>query len=212
MRLLRRYLLAGLAVILPTVITAYALWFLFTKLDGILGAYLRDKTGLAFPGIGVAAIIIIVLAAGMMASNLIGKRLIRFLQKGLESIPLFNRVYVAVRQISEALLSERSDIFRKVALVEYPRRGIYSLCFLTSENAGEIAAKMARRTVNVFVPTSPNPTSGFMLIVPVEDLITLDMSVEDGMKMVISAGSYTPYGNYLGPGGGIKSLYRQESE
>lgn len=196
MRLLRRYLLAGLAVVLPTAVTAYVLWLLFTKLDGILGSYLRAKTGLSFPGIGLAAIVLILLAAGAMASNLIGKRLIRFIQKGLESIPLFNRVYVAIRQISETLLSERSNVFRQVALVEYPRRGTYSLCFVTSENTGEIASRLARRTVNVFVPTSPNPTSGFMLVVPVEDLIPLEMSIEDGMKMVISAGSYTPYDAY----------------
>ena len=196
MRLLRRYLLAGLAVVLPTAVTAYVLWFLFTKLDGILGSYLRQKTGLSFPGIGLAALIVIVLIAGVMASNLIGKRLIRFLQRGLESIPLFNRVYVVVRQISEALLSERSNVFRQVALVEYPRNGIYSICFVTSDNSGAIAAKLGRRTVNVFMPTSPNPTSGFMLVVPAEDLITLEMSVEDGMKMVISAGSYVPFVDY----------------
>ena len=211
MRWLRRYLLAGLAVILPTAITGYVLWFLFTKLDGILGAYLREKTGLSFPGIGLAAIVLIVLAAGVMASNLIGKRLIRFFQKGLESIPLFNRVYVAVRQISETLLSERSNVFRQVALVEYPRRGTYSICFVTSENRGEIAARLARKTVNVFVPTSPNPTSGFMLVVPAEDIIPLDMSVEDGMKMVISAGSYIPYESYGRLGPGVKGRYRQES-
>ena len=203
--------MAGLVVVLPTVLTAWVLWFLFTKLDGILGSFLRDKTGLSFPGIGFAAIVVIILVAGVMASNLIGKRLIRFLQKGLESIPLFNRVYVAVRQISETLLSERSNVFRQVALVEYPRRGTYSLCFITSENSGEIASKLTRKTINVFVPTSPNPTSGFMLVVPAEDLIPLEMSIEDGMKMVISAGSYTPYDTYGRLGGRVKGLHRQES-
>ena len=211
MRWLRRYLLAGLAVVLPTVVTAYVLWFLFTKLDGILGSYLREKTGLTFPGIGLAAIVVILLLAGIMASNLIGKRLIRFLQKGLESIPLFNRVYVAIRQISETLLSERSNVLRQVALIEYPRRGAYSICFVTSENRGEIASKLARRTVNVFVPTSPNPTSGFMLLVPEEEIIPLDMSVEEGMKMVISAGSYTPYERYSRLDHDVKRLYKQES-
>jgi uncharacterized membrane protein len=198
MRLLRRYLLAGLAVVLPTALTVYVLWFLFTKLDGILGSYLREKTGLSFPGIGLAALVVIVLVAGMMASNLIGKRLIRFFQRGLESIPLFNRVYVVVRQISEALLRERSNVFRHVALVEYPRNGIYSVCFVTAQNSGAMAARLGRRMVNVFVPTSPNPTSGFMLLVPAEDLIALDMSVEEGMKMVISAGSYVPFTDYGG--------------
>ena len=147
MKRLRRYILAGLVVVLPTAFTAYVLWFLFTRLDGILGSYLREKTGLSFPGIGVAAIILIIIAAGMMASNLIGKRFILFIQRGLESIPLFNRVYVAVRQISETLLSERSDVFRQVALVEYPRRGTYSICFITSVNSGEIAEKLSRKTV-----------------------------------------------------------------
>jgi uncharacterized membrane protein len=211
MRLFRRYLLAGLAIVLPTVLTAYVLWFLFTKLDGILGSFLREKTGWSFPGIGVAGIIVILLLAGMMASNLIGKRLIRFVQRGLESIPLFNRVYVAVRQISETLLSERSNVFRQVALVEYPRRGTYSLCFITSENRGEIASRLARKTINVFVPTSPNPTSGFMLVVPAEDLIPLEMSIEDGMKMVISAGSYVPYdtlSRYRRP---VKEFHGQET-
>jgi len=211
MRWLRRYLLAGLAVVLPTVLTAYALWFLFTKLDGILGAFLREKTGWSFPGIGFAAIVLILLLAGIMASNLIGKRLIRLVQKGLESIPLFNRVYVAVRQISETLLNERSNVFRQVALVEYPRRGTYSLCFITSENSGEIASKLGRKTINVFVPTSPNPTSGFMLVVPAEDLIPLHMTVEDGMKMVISAGSYIPYDRYRRLGRPAKEFRGQET-
>ena len=211
MKWLRRYLLAGLAVVLRTVLTAYVLWFLFTKLDGILGSFLREKTGWSFPGIGLAAIVVILLLAGIMASNLIGKRLIRFLQKGLESIPLFNRVYVAVRQISETLLSERSNVFRQVALVEYPRRGTYSLCFITSENSGEIASKLARKTMNVFVPTSPNPTSGFMLVVPAEDLIPLEMTIEDGMKMVISAGSYIPYGTYGHLGHQATEFHGQET-
>jgi uncharacterized membrane protein len=194
MKRLRKYLFAGLAVVLPTAVTAWVLWLLFTKLDGILGSYLRAKTGLSFPGIGLAAIVLIVLAAGAMASNLIGKRLIGLSQRALEAIPLFNKVYTAVRQISETLLSEKSTVFRKVALVEYPRHGTYSICFITSENAGEIEEKLAGDTVNVLVPTSPNPTSGFMLIVPKGDLILLDMTVEEGMKMVISGGSYTPYG------------------
>jgi uncharacterized membrane protein len=211
MKTLRRYFLAGLAVVLPTAVTAYVLWFLFIKLDGILGSYLRAKTGLSFPGIGFAAIVLILLVAGMMASNLIGKRLISVIERGLETIPLFNRVYVAIRQISEALLSEHSNVFRQVALVEYPRRGTYSICFITSENSGEIAAKLARRTVNVFVPTSPNPTSGFMLVVPSEQVIPLEMSIEDGMKMVISGGSYTPYNSFTEVGYPVKGMYKRDS-
>ena len=211
LRRLRRYLLAGLVVVLPTAISVYALWLLFVKLDGILGTYIRENTGWSVPGIGFAAILVIVLVAGMMASNLLGKRLIGLLQKALETIPLFNRVYVAIRQISEALLSEHSNVFRKVALVEYPRRGTYSICFVTSENSGEIASKLGRKTVNVFVPTSPNPTSGFMLLVPAEDVIGLDISVEDGMKMVISGGSYVPYNSFTEADYPVKDLYKKDT-
>lgn len=190
MKHLRRYLIAGLVVVLPTAVSAYVLWILFVKLDGILGSYIREQTGLSIPGIGLAAIIVILLLAGMMTSSFVGKRLLKLSQRGLEAIPLFNRIYIAVRQISEALLGGHSNVFRQVALVEYPRRGLYSICFVTSENTGEINSRLSRKTVNVFVPTSPNPTSGFMIVVPVDEIIPLKISVEDGMKMVISAGSY----------------------
>jgi uncharacterized membrane protein len=198
MRILRRYFLAGLAVVLPTAVSVYVLWLLFVKLDGILGSYLAGRFGLRIPGIGLAAIVVILLLAGVMARNLIGKRLIGAVQKALEAIPLFNRVYTAMRQISEAFLNEESTTFRRVAAVEYPRPGMYSLCFVTAERSGEVEAKLGRRTVNVFLPTSPNPTSGYMLVVPVEDIIPLDMSVEEGMKMVISGGSYIPLGRRPG--------------
>mgnify|MGYP000571894404 CR=1 FL=1 len=119
MRRLRRYFLTGLAVILPSVVTIYVLWFLFIKLDGILGALIRERLGISLPGIGLAAIFIILLAAGFMASNLLGRRLINLLQRIMENIPLFNRMYIAIRQISEALLSEDSKVFRRVAPVSY---------------------------------------------------------------------------------------------
>ena len=211
MKTLRRYLLTGLVVVMPTAVAVYILWFLFVRLDGILGSYLRAKTGLSIPGIGFAAIVLILLVTGMMASNLIGKRFIRLIERGLETIPLFNRVYVAIRQISEALLSEHSNVFRQVALIEYPKSGTYSICFVTSENSGEITAKLARRTVNVFVPTSPNPTSGFMLVVPADQVIPLEMSIEDGMKMVISGGSYIPYNSFTEVGYPVKGMYKRDS-
>ncbi len=192
MRRLRRYLLTGLAVVLPTALTAYVLWFLFIKLDGILGTYIRKKVGVSIPGIGFAAVLVIVLAAGAMASNLIGKRLIKTGQRVLEAIPLFNRIYVSIREISDALLGERSTVFRRVALVEFPRPGSYSICFITSENEGQIDRKLGKKTVSVFVPTVPNPTTGFLLIIPANEVIPLDMSVEDGLKMVISGGSVVP--------------------
>jgi uncharacterized membrane protein len=194
MKHLRRYLLAGLAVVLPTAITAYVLLLLFRLLDNILGDYLRHYTGLDVPGIGVAAIVAIILLAGMVASNLIGRRLVAGFHRTIESVPFLNRIYRAVRQISDTLLSENSTVFRRVGLVEFPRRGAYSICFVTSEDSGEIEIKLGRRMMNVFVPTSPNPMSGFMLTVPVDEVMPLSMSVEDGMKVVVSAGSFVPLG------------------
>jgi len=192
MRRLRHYFLTGLAVVLPTALTAYVLWILFVKLDAVLGTFIRKKAGLEIPGIGFLAVLVIVLAVGAVASNLIGRKLVRVGQRGLEAIPLFNKIYVAIREISDAFLSDESRMFRQVALIQFPRTGLYSICFLTSPSGGEIDAKLGKKTVNVFLPTTPNPTTGFMLVVSESDLIPLSLSVEDGLKMVISGGSVVP--------------------
>jgi uncharacterized membrane protein len=192
MRRLRRYLLTGLAVVLPTALTVYVLWILFVKLDAILGTFIRKKAGLTIPGIGFVAVLLIVLLVGAVATNLIGRRLVKLTQRGLEAIPLFNKIYVAIREISDAFLSDQSRMFRQVALVQFPRAGLYSICFLTSESGGEIDAKLGRKMVNVFLPTTPNPTTGFMLVVSEADLIPLSLTVEEGLKMVISGGSVVP--------------------
>jgi len=192
MRRLRRYLLTGLAVVLPTALTAYVLWFLFVKLDAILGTFIRKKAGMTIPGIGLAAVIIIVFGAGALATNLIGRKMIRGSQRVLEAIPLFNKVYVAIRQISDAFLNDQSTVFRRVALIEFPRPGLYSICFVTSEDAVGLGKKIGKKTLNVFLPTTPNPTTGFMLVVPASDLIPLDLTVEEGLKMVISGGAVVP--------------------
>ena len=185
-------MLAGLAVVLPTALTAYVLWFLFIKLDAILGTFIRKKAGVTIPGIGLAAVIIIVLGAGALATNLIGRKMIRGGQRVLEAIPLFNKVYVAIRQISDAFLNDQSTVFRRVALIEFPRPGVYSICFVTSEDVGELGKKIGKKALSVFLPTTPNPTTGFMLVVPASDLIPLDLTVEEGLKMVISGGAVVP--------------------
>lgn len=185
-------MLAGLAVVLPTALTAYVLWFLFIKLDAILGTFIRKKAGVTIPGIGLAAVIIIVLGAGALATNLIGRKMIRGGQRVLEAIPLFNKVYVAIRQISDAFLNDQSAVFGRVALIEFPRPGVYSICFVTSEDVGELGKKIGKKALSVFLPTTPNPTTGFMLVVPASDLIPLDLTVEEGLKMVISGGAVVP--------------------
>jgi len=185
-------LLAGIAVVLPTALTVYVLWFLFVKLDAILGTFIRKRAGVRVPGIGLAAVVVIVLVAGVLASNLIGRKMIKSGQRVLEAIPLFNRIHVAIRQISDAFLSDQSTVLRRVALVEFPRAGLYSVCFVTSEDVGEFDKKIGKKAVNVFLPHTPNPTSGYMLVVPASDLIPLNLTVEEGLKLVISGGSVVP--------------------
>jgi uncharacterized membrane protein len=191
-RRLRRYLVTGLAVLLPTALTVYVLWFLFIKLDSLLGNYIKKVAHVSLPGVGFAAEVIIVLVVGAMATNFLGRRMIKYSQRLFENIPLFNKMYVAVREISDAFLGDRSTVFRHVALVEFPRAGMYAVGFITAEDLPGIDARIGRKSVNVFVPTSPNPTTGFALVVPEEDVVRLPISVEDGLKIVISGGSVVP--------------------
>jgi len=173
-------------------LTVYVLWFLFIKLDGILGDFIRKKADITIPGVGFAAVVLIVLAVGAMATNLLARRVIKYSQRLFESIPLFNRMYVAVRDISDAFLGDRSKVFRQVVLVRFPHHDSYAVGFITAEDLPVIDAKVGRKTINVYVPTSPNPTGGFVLTVPTEDAMRLPISVEDGLKMVISGGSVLP--------------------
>jgi uncharacterized membrane protein len=192
LRRLRRYLITGLAVLLPTALTIYVLWFLFVKLDSLLGNYIEKVAHVSVPGVGFAAVVIIVLAVGAMTTNFLGRRIIKYSQRLFENIPLFNKMYVAVRDISDAFLGDRSTVFRHVALVEFPHAGMYAVGFITAEDLPGIDARVGSKTVGVFVPTSPNPTTGFTLVVPVEEVVRLPISVEDGLKIVISGGSVMP--------------------
>jgi uncharacterized membrane protein len=184
---MRRIILSGIAILLPTVVTLWVLYKLFLFLDGILRALIARFTGFDAPGIGVAAIVGIVLLAGLFASNVIGKRLLSWYNRLLERIPFLSWIYRTLRQVSDAVLQDTSRGFKKVCLVEFPRTGSYSVGFVTSEILAE-PADAGEGTLTVFVPTSPNPTSGFMLIVRSCDVRILDMSVEEGVRLVVTAG------------------------
>jgi uncharacterized membrane protein len=188
MRRLRSIVLAGLALLLPTVISIWVLYKLFVFLDGLLRNLIARYTGVDAPGIGVAAVIVIVLLAGLFAGNYVGKRLIGLYNSILERIPVFSSVYRTFKQVSEAVLRENPTGFRKVGLVEFPRRGARCICFITSEETGPAALEEGDDSITVFVPTSPNPTSGFMLVVPAADVEVLDISVEEGVRMIVTAG------------------------
>jgi len=148
--------------------------------------------GFNIPGLGVLLAVILVLTTGMIVANLLGRRLVNAWEKLLSRIPLVRTLYAGVKQIMEAVLAADAKSFRRVLLVEYPRKGVWSLAFMTSDQLGEVQVKTEVDVISVFIPTTPNPTSGFVLMVPSQDVIDLDMSVEEGLKMIISMGVVVP--------------------
>lgn len=183
---LRRYFFTGFLLILPTTLTVYFVLSVFFYIDNILYRYIRVH------GIGFLIIVIFITLLGLLATNIIGRKLISLWHTLLTRTPLVNKIYTTVHQMSDALLGGNKGIFKSVVLVEYPRKGLYSLGFISNEAEGEIQKKTKETVVAVFVPTTPNPTSGILIFVPKEDLVYLEMSVEDGMKAVISGGIFHP--------------------
>jgi uncharacterized membrane protein len=190
--LLRRYLITGIVVILPSVVTVWLLWNLFAFIDR-LPQRIPGQPFAGIPGVGVVMFFGVIILVGIFATNIIGKRLISLAERVMARIPFANRIYLAVQQISTAFIGTKRSIFNKAVLVEYPRKGIYSIGFVTSEAEGEVQYKTDKQLVCVFVPTTPNPTSGMLVFVPREDLMYLEMTTEDGLKLVISGGVVTPF-------------------
>jgi uncharacterized membrane protein len=188
----RRTFLTGILVITPLAVTLWILYGVFVKADGLLGEVITQVLGRPVPGLGILLLVILVMVTGIFARNFVGRRLIRWGNLILYRIPLFNRIYIALKQIFEVFLGERKTVFQRVVLFEYPRPGIYAIGFVTSKSEGEIQLRTEQKVINVFLPTTPNPTSGFLLFIPEEDIIPLDMSVEEGIKLVISGGAVTP--------------------
>ena len=198
---LRRYFIAGLLVWVPLGITALIIEVMVNLVYGMLlylPPALRPDTffGVQIPALGVVvavvAVLFIVLVTGMVVTNLFGKQLMRLGERVLEKIPFVRGIYGAVKQVTETLFSNSGQSFRKVVLVPYPHPASWSLAFLTGEGTDEIRRKTGRELINVFIPTTPNPTSGFFLMFPREDVIELDMSVDDGLKMLLSVGVVQP--------------------
>lgn len=197
MKRIRRIIVAGLLVWLPLGITIFIIRLLLDLLGQtykIIPEFLRPESilGFSIPGFEILLALVIIFATGLIAANFIGKSLVDWWESFLDKIPLVRNIYSPLKKFSELILSDQTQSFSKVLLIEYPRKGLYSLCFQTSKNLGEIEKKSERDVVCVFVPTTPNPTSGLILMVPQEDVIELDMSVEDGLKMIISLGVVVP--------------------
>jgi len=197
MSALRRYLVAGLLVWVPLGVTLLIINFLVELMDQtlvLLPEHLRPENliGFSVPGLGIVLATVVVLVTGVVAANLFGRQLLGFGESLLNRIPLVRSIYSGVKQVTETLFSGSGKSFRRVVLVEYPHKDSWTLAFQTGEGAPEARSKVGRDLVNVFVPTTPNPTSGFFLMVPREDVIVLDMSVDDGLKMLLSVGVVQP--------------------
>ena len=191
MKKFRTIIVAGLLVWIPLGATIFVLRLLI-GLFGNMDSWLSDRLGLPVAGIGILLALLVLLGTGLIAANYFGKRFVSFWESLLERIPLVRNIYSAVKRFAEIVLSDSSQSFSKVLLIEYPRKGLYSLSFQTSQDLGEVQGKTGEDLVCVFVPTTPNPTSGLILMVPKQDVIELDMGVEDALKMVISLGVVVP--------------------
>src|SRR4030042_244514 len=183
-RHLRNKLLLGILVLVPLIATILILVWAFNYVDNILQPLIRSTWGINFPGIGVAVAIVLAYLAGIIASSILGRKIISFVEELLNRLPLFGQIYKGIRQIIGSFNEPRETGFMQVVFIEYPRKGIYSLGFITNELHDHSEEKF----YTVFIPTSPNPTSGFMQVVREEDIFKTNISVEEAIRVVVSAG------------------------
>jgi len=194
---MKRYLIAGLLVWVPLGITIWVLHFLVTSLDSILllfPEWARPEAlfGFYIPGMGVVIALVILLGTGMIAANFLGLRLMRAVESVLTRIPFVKSIYSSVKQVSDTLLSPQGNAFRKALLVEFPHAGSWTIAFQTGNPAPAVAVRLDGEHVSVYVPTTPNPTSGYFVIVPRTRVHELDMTVDEALKYIISMGVVAP--------------------
>jgi uncharacterized membrane protein len=191
---LRNHFFAGILVTAPAAITFFVAWKFIEFVDERVAAIIPQQyhLPLSIPGVGLLLMVLMLIGIGAFATGLVGRAMFRLGESLLNRMPLIRNIYGALKQILETVLAQQSTAFRQVVLVEYPRRGIWAIAFITGVTEGEVQNLTAKECVNVFLPTTPNPTSGFLLFVPRQDLVVLDMTVEEGIKMVISGGIVTP--------------------
>jgi len=193
----KKYLITGLLIWVPLVITVWVLSFLVDTLDQSLlllpvSWQPRSWIGFHIPGLGALLTLAVVLATGVFAANIIGQRMVQYWEGLLARIPIFKSLYFSVKQVSDTLFSSSGLAFRKALLVQYPRQGSWTIAFLTGQPGGDVANHLKGDYVSVYVPTTPNPTSGFFLMMPAADVVELDISVDAALKYIISMGVVPP--------------------
>jgi len=195
MKRLRRYLVAGILVWLPLAVTFFLIKLLIGLLDTslvLIPAKYRPDWLLSIPGLGILLTIGVLLLTGLLAANFVGRGMVSYWESLMEKIPVVRSVYSAARNFAEIVFSDGDQSFKKVLLIEYPRKGIYSLAFQTATRLGEVQGRTGEDVICTFVPTTPNPTSGYIIIVPRHEVIELDMEVDEALKMIISLGVVVP--------------------
>ncbi|WP_225071887.1 DUF502 domain-containing protein [Desulfuromonas sp. CSMB_57] len=195
---LKHFFLAGLLIVVPLGLTMLSVRWVIGFLDGLLvrllPVALRPEAlfGFPVPGLGLLATFLLIVLVGMLATNYFVKALLNRSENLMGRIPLVKGIYSLFKQVTDTVLNAERQSFRKVVLIEYPRRGVWSLGFVTGTSEGEVQRLTAQRMINVFMPTTPNPTSGFYILVPEEDARVLNMTVEEAFKLIVSGGMVTP--------------------
>jgi uncharacterized membrane protein len=197
MKRLRRYLVAGLLIWAPLAVTFLLLRFAVNVMDktlAVIPQQYRPEALLGFhiPGLGVILTFLVLFITGMLAANFVGRYVVGGWESLLDRIPIVRTIYGGAKNFAEIVFSDSNDSFKQVLLIEYPRKGIYSLAFQTSSELGEVQGRTGEAVVCCFVPTTPNPTSGFVIMVPRRDIKVLDMDVDEALKMIISLGVVVP--------------------
>jgi uncharacterized membrane protein len=200
MAVLKKYIIAGLLVWLPFAATVVIVKLLIDLLDKTVLLLPPEwhpvaLLGFSIPGFGIILALSILLLTGMLAANLFGRRFVEIWERILNKIPLVRSIYSSIKQISNTIFDPSGKSFRKVVMLQYPRKGVWSIGFLTNDNVGDEMSAVDDRLVAVFIPTTPNPTSGFIVMVRNDEITELDMSVEEGFKFIISIGVIIPDGS-----------------
>lgn len=189
---MKKIFTTGLITLLPLGITIYVFYLIFNFLDTLLGKVVEKIFNISIPGIGFAAGIILIFLVGFIASNLVGRKIIALWDSLFQKIPLTRSIYSSAKQIIDAFTLQGKHAFQKVVLLEYPRKGLYALGFITGTSRGMLQEKTDEDMVHVFIPTTPNPTSGMLILAPRQEVIELEMTIEEGMKVIISGGLVAP--------------------
>ncbi len=200
---MKRYFVAGLLVWVPLAVTLWLIRFLVTTMDGVLPPWMIPQIVDRYhiPGVGLVAVLLLVFGTGVLVANFIGERLVRWWELLLARIPIVRTIYSSVKQVSDTILSPNGQAFRKAVLVQYPRQGSWTIAFLTGVPGAGVVEHLPGEHVSVYVPTTPNPTSGFFLLMPRNEVVELDMTVDAALKYIVSMGVVAP-GNGNGNGNG----------